>query len=468
MSKLVKEFTIESWVTGEPCETLYRISLSQLDSEKSEILSLPEAQSKLQKLQKQYFELLELNKSLEEQQYNLQCQIRALQVSNIYSNDISNKIPEKKLEFNDKEVETQDCNDQAAENLNKRIYLQQRVIDDLMCKLQNMHNRIMYFKDDVTVLKSQYNKERESVENEKKYKSVAYEQFQDSLYQIEALKEENSQLKLLLDEKKTTTLIETKTIYEKSNYQIDNEHNLIEFKLREQIEGLKKQYSTQLLRTQQNNAFTVENLAVTMKKKMDDMRNFYEFRILSMIQDFSFEEGKFSSKTLTLSNQISEQISIITDLEQKLRVYEEKFNLGQDNQKQARGVIRNLQLLVNSISLDKVAVSSKSNLEIDLIMKQMEDTQSDMKHDFYFQMKIAEKSHSDALTSLKKSYESKIDKINQEFGESIKKIQTKERSEAVILMAEISRLEQEKTYIEMTTESRVQDVAREAKSVHYI
>ena len=468
MTKLLKEFTIDSYVTGEPNETLFKISLSQLDPDKSETVSLPEAQSKLQKLQKQYYELLEQNKSLEEQQYNLQCQIRVLQVSSLYPNYKSTEFPEKKLEFTDKEVGSNESDEQTFENLNKRIYLQQRVIDDLMAKLQNMHNRIEYFKEDVTELKSQYHKERESVEAEKKDKTVAFEQFQESLHEIESLKKENSRLSLLLNEKKTTVLIETQKIYEKSNYQIDNEHNLVEFQLREQIQGLKKQYATQLLRTQQNNSISIENLAVTMKKKMDDMRNFYEFRILSMIQDFSFEEGKFHSKILTLTNQISEQISIITELEQKLMVNQEKSNIGKDNQRQARGVIRNLQLLVNSISLDKVAETSKSNLEIDLIMKQMEDTQSDMKHDFYFQMKLAEKSHAGALESLKKSYESKIDRINQEFGESIKKVQTKERSEAVILMAEISRLEQEKTYIEMTTECRVQDVVREAKSVHYI
>lgn len=465
MTKVIKEFTVESWVAGEPNETLYKISLSRLDSDKSEVLSLPEAQAKLQKLQRQYYEVLEQNRSLEEQLYNLQCQIRALQVSNVYTNDISNQTPPKPFEISENAEKLENPSDNSIENLNKKIFLQQRVIDDLMCKLQNMHNRIEYFKDDFTELKSQYIKEKKSVENEKKSNSVAFEQFQECLHRIQELETENKELKFELISKKPEKIVKLKTIYEKSDYQVDNEQSVIEFQLREQLERVKKQYATQLLRTQQINSITVENLAINMKKKMDDLRNFYEFRILSMIQEFSFEEGKFASNILLLKNQISEQISVINELEQKLLVYEAKFKLGIDSQTQARSVIRNLQVILNSMSGINTSLSTKSSMEIDLLMKQMEDTKEDMNHNFHFQMRLAEKSHTEALESLKRSYDAKINKINQEYEENVKRLQSKERSEAVILMAEITRLEKEKTHIEMTTESRVQDVVREARSV---
>ena len=465
MTRVVKEFTIESWVTGDPKDQLFKISVSPVDSfESDDSITLPEALSKLQKFETQYMEILEQNKSLEEQLYNSQCQIRALQVSNLYTQDshlnvnFSNDSPDN-LPHNGQ--------DKPTESLEKQIYLQKRIIDDLMCKLQNMHNRFEYFKEDITELKSQYEKERVSAEVEKQHKTVAFEQYQESLHTISQLKSEIEKLKQIAKKRHTLKVIE-RVVVEKSNYQIDNENNLLEQKFQVQAEEIRNKFSAQLLITQQRNALTVESLAINMKKRIEEIKGFYEFRILSMIQEFSFEEGKFSSKILMLSQQIRENIAQISDLEKQLLVFQEKFKFGQENQKQARNVISNLQAILDSLSLEKAAESTRAKFEIQSSMQKLEEVQDDLKHDFGYQTKLAQQKYKETVKMLKKSYEHKIEKIQEEFKESERKMLAKERTETLILMNEITRLEKDKTRIEMMTESRVQDVVREAKSVRCI
>ena len=465
MTRVVKEFTIESWVTGDPKDQIFRITVNPLDSfESDNSITLPEALSKLQKLETQYIEVLEQNKSLEEQLYNSSCQIRALQASNVYTQDLHINA---KVNSNVLESKNDESQERTFESLDKQIFLQKRIIDDLMCKLQNMHNRFEYFKDDVTELKSQYERKRASAEIEQQNKTVDFEQYQESLRTISQLNTEIEILKQNSRKRQTLKVVE-RVVVEKSNYQIDNENSLLEQKFQAQVEEIRNKFNAQLLITQQKNALTVENLALNMKKRIDELKGHYEFRILSMIQEFSFEEGKFASKIAMLTQQIRDNISQISDLEKQLLVYQEKFKFGQENQKQARSVIRNLQTILDSLSIEKAAEGSRANTELESSMKKLEEVQEDLKHDFGFQMKLAEQKYKETVKMLKKSYEMKIEKIQEDFKENEKKLLAKERTEALILMNEIMRLEKDKTHIEMTTESRIQDVVREAKAVRII
>ena len=465
MTRVIKEFTIESWVTGEPKDQVFKISVSPVDSfESDDSITLPEALSKLQKFETQYMEILEQNKSLEEQLYNSQCQIRALQVSNLYSQDLQ---PNVNISNEVSENLAHKGQDRTIESLDKQIFLQRRIIDDLMCKLQNMHNRFEYFKEDITELKSQYEKERVSAQVEKQDKTVAFEQYQESLQTISELNSEIEKLRQIAKKRQTMKVIE-RVMIEKSNYQVDNENNLLEQKFQVQAEEIRNKFSAQLLITQQRNALTVENMAMSMKKRIEEIKGHYEFRILSMIQEFSFEEGKFASKILMLSQQIRENIAQISDLEKQLLVFQEKFKFGQENQKQTRSVIRNLQSILDSLSTEKAAESTKAKFEIQSSMQKLEEVQDDLKHDFEYQTRLAQQKYKETVKMLKKSYEQKIEKIQEDFKENEKKMLAKERTETLILMNEITRLEKDKTRIEMTTESRIQDVVRDAKAVNGI
>ena len=101
-------------------------------------------------------------------------------------------------------------------------------------------------------------------------------------------------------------------------------------------------------------------------------------------------------------------------------------------------------------------------------MQKLEEVQDDLKHDFEYQTRLAQQKYKETVKMLKKSYEQKIEKIQEDFKENEKKMLAKERTETLILMNEITRLEKDKTRIEMTTESRIQDVVRDAKAVNGI
>ena len=304
MTRVIKEFTIESWVTGDPQDQVFRITVDPLDSfESDEAKTLPEALSKLQKLETQYIEVLEQNKSLEEQLYNSSCQIRALQASNVYTQDLQMHAKASEVV----ERKNDESQDRTFESLDRQIFLQKRIIDDLMCKLQNMHNRFEYFKDDVTELKSQYEKKRASAEIEQQSKTVDFEQYQESLRTISQLNSEIEILKHNSRKRQTLKVIE-KVVVEKTNYQIDNENSMLEQKFQVQVEEIRNKFAAQLLITQQKNALTVESLALNMKKRIQELKGHYEFRILSMIQEFSYEEGKFASKIAMLTQQIRDNI----------------------------------------------------------------------------------------------------------------------------------------------------------------
>ena len=134
---------------------------------------------------------------------------------------------------------------------------------------------------------------------------------------------------------------------------------------------------------------------------------------------------------------------------------------------QAENTIQNLNSLLNKMSLDFVKNTAHSEKEIECLLARTEELANDLKGQYDLQQRIAEKQHQDALKTLKEEYAKKLNKINEEFKQSEKKMLVKDQSEYNALLQEITRIEKEKTEIEMQTEARVQEVLLEAKEVTY-
>ena len=468
MNKIIKEFTVQDWVNGTSTESHFRIQIT--DNEKPEtplLKTMPEAQIKIKKLKNQYFQLLERNKSLEEQLYNSQCQIRALQASNILNNQkVSKNLSiDSEIQNLAKDLIKSSDDSNSDQSLLKQIHFQTLVIEDLMCKLQNMHHRIEYYKEDVSELKSQYEKEKSIVELEKQNSSLIDEKNQEALQTIEKLKAEIEEKKLQLQESIEKREVITKILFKKSEFQIDSENLFLEEQMEVKIQKMKKKFASKIFLIQQNNKKALENLGFCMNKRMNDLRNFYEYRIKEMIKEYSFEEAKFHAKILSLKNEISEFFRINQELETKIRVNERRKSLGVNNLTQAEATIKNLSDMLEKMSFGYVEERSQSKAELDYMSKRAEEVENDIKNQYSHQLKIAEKSHLDAMNGLKARYQKKIEKINIEFQKNEKKLQDRDLKEQKVLFEEISRLEKEKTETELLIESKVQKVIREAKAV---
>ena len=474
MNKISKEFTVDDWVDGTQKISYIRINLSDDDhTENFEVNTLSEALIKIKYLQQQYYQILERSKSLEEQLYESQCQIRALHASNLMKSENSGRGEEVEAETELKSIQ-EEINENASHNpedyqsLTKQNYYQRKLIEDLMCKLQNMHHRVEYYKEDVTELKTQYEQEKITLQIEKNNQLIIQEQNQEALQTIQRLQEEIDELKKkMLIKKKKSAKMRTKIVIEKSQYQVDAESFMLESKFNNQIIGLQKKYSEEILEIQKRNQSVVENLGSCMKKRMDELRNFYEYRINSMIQEYSFEEARFHSKIQLLKEEIRTHLQINDDLEKKIKCTDTRFKLDRQKTMQAENTIQNLNSLLNKMSLDFVKNTAHSEKEIECLLARTEELANDLKGQYDLQQRIAEKQHQDALKTLKEEYAKKLNKINEEFKQSEKKMLVKDQSEYNALLQEITRIEKEKTEIEMQTEARVQEVLLEAKEVTY-
>lgn len=471
MKKNVKGFTVEDWVIGENTDSCFRIQVtSVIEPIGQNVNTLAEATAKIKYLDQQYFHVIERNKALEEQLYNSQCQIRALQASNVYiSEEILEETVEKELQIITEEIIQKHSDDtENKQALTKQIYFQKLIIDELMCKIQNMHHRIEYYKDDVTDLKTQCEKEKVTIEVEKKDKKVVREQYEKALQTIEKLNEDIEKQNIQIQEIYNNREVQTKLVIEKTDYQVDAELYLNEFKAKDQLGRVARLYNEKLQEVQLKNQIIVETLGLCMKKKIDELRNFYEYRIAQMVKEYSFEEGKFYSIILRLKSEISEHMQNVHSLDQTAKMVTSRFTLDRQRSLKAESTIKNLNDLLDKISFKAIESSSHDKAEIESIMKHSEEVEEDIKNQYKLQQRIAEKEHMEAMNILTHSYTLKINKINDEFKFWEKKIQEKGQSQHNVLLQEISRLETEKTEIEMQTAARVQAVVREANSVNFI
>ena len=470
MNKLTKDFTVEDWVNGEHADSLFRIQISSPEEpSQSEVQTFSEALSKIKYLQQQYFHVIEKNKSLEEHLYNCQCQIRALQVANVHiSEEILDSAIEEEILSLTKQIVNAQAEGPENQGLKKQVYLQKLIIDELMCKLQNMNHRIEYYKEDVTELKTQYEMEKNIVEIEKKNQSVVLEQNHEAFQTIENLKEEIERLKQEVRDTYNSREIQTKIVFEKSKYQVDVESDAIESRMNSEISRITKKYTDQLIQVQLKNQIIVDNLGLCMKKSIDELRNFYEYRISSMIREYSFEESKFYSKILLLKQEISEHLTTNHELEQKLLLTNAKTNYIRQRSLNADNTIKNLSSLLDKMSFEYIEKTSRNQAEIESLQKKSQEVEEDIRNQYKHQEYIADKEHQEAMKSLNLNYTMKIEKINTEFKFWEKKLLERDQNEHNVLLQEISRIEKDKTEIEMQIEAKVQDVLREAKSVRDI
>lgn len=471
MNKFLKDFTVEDWVNGTNTESFIRIQvLDEEEQQSRDVQSYSEAVIRLRKIEKQYYEVLERNKSLEEQLYNAQCQVRTLQVSDVYNNRefIDENIVQTEIEKITQQIIENNSNSEDKDSLQSQIYFQRLIIDDLMCKLQNMHHRVEYYKEDVTELKYQFEKEKTTLEQEKRNNDVANELYQEATRTIQDL---NSQIDDLTDKLQYALShkeIETKIVVEKTSYQVDVENEILESRLYQDVYQIKKKFNEQLVRVQRKNQMCLENLGLCMKKRTDELKHFYEYRIKKMIEEFSFEEAKFQSKKLELREEISENLKVIRELETRFNLSERKFLLDRQRSNKAEVVIKSLEEIVDKLNIDMVESSAKSKAEIESMKKHTLYVENDLKSTFSQQARLAEKKYEDAVESMKQEYKAKVEKINDEFKLNMKKLSLKEKKEHMTLLDEISRIERDKTEIEMQVEERVQDVLREAKAVIFM
>jgi hypothetical protein len=469
MDKTIKDFTVEDWVSGVKTNTLLRVEIIPEAPSPKEQKSLPEAIIQLKKLEYQYFELLEQNKSLEEQLYNAQCQIRALQASSIITTQEDPKEASLGTHFKDyrKTILKKTSEDLETQSLSSQIYFQNLIIEDLMCKLQNMHQKVEYYKEDVSELKVQYEREKSFVEEEKRNKYEVdgkHHQAQTTIKRLEAeIQRVRTELKEAIERKE----VQVKVIEVKSDYQIDAENMMLQNKMDNQVSSLRTKYYNDLLDIQKKNQTAVENLGLCMKKRIDDLKNFYEYRISSMINEFAFEEAKFYSKIQALKQEITDHFEKSHEFDVNLSIRDKTISMKSKNISKAENTIKNLKKLLERMSFGYIEQKSKSQSMIEGLIKHSQEVENDLKRDFEHQMKIAEKNHEEAMKGLKNHYQMKIDKINQEFQISEKKIMERDKKQYNVLLDEIAKIEKDKTEIEMETESRVQDVLREAKAVTY-
>ena len=283
---------------------------------------LEEVKAELDLQKKEYNALLSLFNTLEQEKASQHSQIESLKLALEYQDSYQIN---KEADYKARIIELTKSYDQLKTEKNAQnnkfltqISIKEGYIENLLAKLLNLHQKMEYYKDDLYKLKQVFENQKKSLESETRLREETENLYVRSLKELEDFKKSLTTM--------TQTFTETKQTSEETVKNLQFEY---EREYKEEIEKLTKSYEntintmkhayTHKINTQEKaHKELMSSMMKYVQNSMETTKKHYENRIKSMIQDYSFQEAVFSSKTSNLSY-------LLDNLQNKYKVLEEEL-----------------------------------------------------------------------------------------------------------------------------------------------
>ena len=324
-----------------------------------------------------------------------------------------------------------------------------------------------YYKDDLYKLKQVFENQKKSLESETRLREETENLYVQSLKELEDFKKSLTTM--------TQTFTETKQTSEETVKNLQFEY---EREYKEEIEKLTKSYEntintmkhayTHKINTQEKaHKELMSSMMKYVQNSMETTKKHYENRIKSMIQDYSFQEAVFSSKTSNLSY-------LLDNLQNKYKVLEEELmgkasSLSLINEERKELIRQKTQLdkYIEKLTLDHTITLANSYAQLEETQKTLETTSTELKEQYEKKIKMIVNRKSLSVEGIKLRYEQKLEKIVKSSEEDVFKLKKFHEAQCEYLLHQLSRLESEKTEVSIRLECEVREIKEEAERVKF-
>jgi chromosome segregation ATPase len=431
-----------------------------------------EASSELSILRSQYVTQSLTIQKLEEELLSKQSSIESLKLALNYNSsyEISKEIEYKnRIEELEKNLKvTRQEKESLNTNLTKQISHKDSYIENLLTTMLNLHQKIEYYKEDISQAKKSLDNQKKTLEIELVLREKVEKLYQESLEELEKYKKTYIEMK----HKAVETDVDTEELFK--NLKSEYEHEYVEetIKLAKNYEAKLKEnsenYNSRILLMEKTHKEVMENLTTYMQHRLENMRNHYEKRILSMIKEYSLQEAKVQSKIANLSLTISTFDDRLASLQGEvidktsaLRVVtQERKSLEQQN--------LHLDQYILSFQLENQVIIANIMAQLEQTKRSVEVKQEDLKKEYDHNLKLLQQSKSIKIESIRTQYERKLKKLSQNHEENSEKARKFHQDQCNFLLDELSKLEAEKTNLAIKLEHDVRELKKQLDLVFFI
>ena len=443
-----------------------------MNSETEDQQNLDEANCKIKLLDSEYENLRNYCQYIERELTNAKSQIKSMKLALTYSDSFSMRketdMREEIERLKQKISEKVEKKKKKESILTVEISKKTEYIDDLMAKIQNLHQKSEYYKEDLFKYQDEYSKTKDLLDIETRNKE-----------KITAVYEENCKqlMKMQSDFQQLTQDIEN---YKKEKEEkIQQVSIIIENQAAKEISEIRETHQREKEIFLRENALKIENLEANKKilleslkkyteKAIDNIRRFYEDRISQLINEISFAEGRYQAELVYYKNCIS---SLNKEKEELLNI--NKYlaeNAQQKIEEKISCEIATKALVINSeekITESKLLVQ-RNNIEMEDLKIRYDQTQKLLIAEYEKMVRLNIKNKDDQIERQKDFYEYNISKIKQSIDET--KIKKRKHYEIQIefLLNQINQLEKDKSNLELEIAEKEKKLQIDTKNVFFI
>lgn len=431
-----------------------------------------ETKAELEILKNQYQALAEAYAKIEEENVSKQSQIESLKLA-IHHNtsyqinkesDYKNRVSDLQALVNQLHKEK----DKIKSKLQKSINLKDNFIEKLLTTLLNLHQKIEYYKDDLTGLKKDYETQKKTLESETKLREETEFWYLQSLSELENFKNSLNQIKQEYTETKKTSENIAKNLESDFKHEHEEEISKLVKNYEVAIKTLKDNYNFKLSSQEKTHKELMNSMTIFMQTKIETIKSHYETRISNMIKDYSFQEAKFQSKTSNLSYLLDNLQNKYNSIEAELIGKSSSMSIINEERKELLKQKQELDQYIEKLYIDHKVILANSYSELEQTKQSLERTQIELKAEYENKIKIISNRKSITVEGIRQRYQKKLEKLVEDSQEDTLKLKKFHESQCEILLQELGKQEKEKTELSIKLETGLRELKSEAEHVRFM
>ena len=430
-----------------------------------------ETRAELDYMKKEYSALTEAYIKLEKENSSNYSQIQSLRLAFDYHSSYQvNKEADYKLRIKELEKSLDNIRNDRAETTTKYIgelHIKETYIEHLLTTMLNLHQKIEYYRDDLSVIRTEYEKQHKTLISETMMREQTEEMYWKSLKDIEDFKQSLTTMKQEYTEtKKISENLESSL---KNDY--EHEHNAEISALvkdyQSKIKLLTDSYNHKLHTQEKSHSELMKSINTYMNSRIDSIKSHYEDRISKMIREYSFQEAKFQSRISDLSLLYNNLQQTSKEIEEDLMGKTSCLQLLIDQRKQLLREKKELDKYLEKASLEHKATVASTDMELETMRERFTEDQAELKKGYETKVKLISQRKIYSVEEIRLKYERKLEKTLKNSEEGTVKLAKFNESQCKILLDEMAKLETEKTELTIKLDCELKELQSDAEYVKH-
>jgi hypothetical protein len=350
-------------------------------------------------------------------------------------------------------------------DLTHEIHKKSEYIDNLMAKIQNLYQKSEYYKEDMFKYQSEYSKTKDLLEEERQHKEKIKENYLNSTQKLEELMGQFRVLNEEIEAYKVEKDKNLKDIIEKINQNSAEEIDSVRAAYESQQRKVLESHKNFIDHLQKDHSSVITALKKYTEKRLDDLRHFYESRVSSLINEISYSEAKHQAEMSHLKENLFALKKEKDSLARTNLFLKEKANEKQQENQNFQIVIKTLSDKDEENLLEKKILLLRNNHEMEGLMQKYEENKKLIADEYEKNLKLTLKHQEDEVNRISNFYKANLEKITQEAQERKTKRRKHYEIQIEFLLAQIEKLEKEKSELEIQSEQRIESLKKDSTQV---